>query len=58
MTPEEVTVLQNLRDRGYAVVVFNLDELREANPCDVEDRLIEYGWDTIDWLSPQLGEQP
>lgn len=57
MTPEEITVLQNLRSRGYAVVVFIPDELREANPRHVEDRLIEYGWDTIDWLSPQLGEE-
>ena len=56
MTPEEVTALQNLRDRGFAVIVFNLDELRDANPRHVEDRLIEYGWDTIDWLSPQTGE--
>lgn len=40
-----------LRDEGYAVVVFNPDELESADPTDVCDRLIELGWDVIDALS-------
>ena len=58
MTPEEVTALKTLSHRGYAVVVFTPEELRGANPHHVEDRLIEYGWDTIDWLAVEPGEQP
>jgi hypothetical protein len=40
-----------LRDDGYAVVVFNPDELEGADPMDVCDRLIELGWDVIEALS-------
>lgn len=36
---------------GYAVVVFNPDELGTADPMDVCDRLIELGWDVIETLS-------
>ena len=40
-----------LRDSGYAVVIFSPDELRGAAPDQVEDRMIEVGWDIIDSLS-------
>lgn len=42
-----------LRDEGYAVVVFNPDELASADPTDVCDRLIELGWDVIGCLSSE-----
>lgn len=54
MTDEQRDLILQLRQTGHAVVVFNPGELREANPADVESRLVEYGWDTIDYLSPQL----
>jgi len=39
-----------LRELGYAVVVFNPDELKGASPEDVADRLVELGWEVIDAL--------
>ena len=42
---------QKLQSFGYAIVVFSPEELEGANPCLVEDRLIETGWDIISSLS-------
>lgn len=39
-----------LRCNGYAVVVFSPDELNEASPGKVSNRLIELGWDVIETL--------
>lgn len=50
-TEAEFVVLNGLRDRGYAVVVFTPQELRGAKTRHVEDRLIELGWDVIDVLA-------
>lgn len=44
--------LKELREAGYACVVFNPEELRGAAPRDVEEALVERGWDTIDDLHP------
>ena len=48
MSPEEVSALKSLRDKGYAVVVFSPDELRGADKDDVEQDLVLAGWDVID----------
>lgn len=48
--PETV---QSAYDRGSAVVIFNPDELRGADPTQVMDRLIELGWDVIDCLATE-----
>lgn len=48
MSPEEVEVLKALRSKGYAVVVFSPDELRDADKDDVEQDLVLAGWDIID----------
>jgi hypothetical protein len=40
-------VLNALRGRGFAVVAFTPDELGDTDPVDVEDRMIERGWDVI-----------
>jgi len=48
MNNETVT---SLRDQGYCVVVFTPEEIRNANPSKVEDRLVELGWEVIDDLS-------
>lgn len=50
MTPQEIDTLRNLRSQGYAVVIFNSEELKGADPDRVEDRLIELGWEVIDCL--------
>jgi len=43
--------IRALRDYGYAIVIFNPEELNGANPDHVEERLIELGWDVIETLS-------
>lgn len=50
MTQEEWHVIKKFRDNGYAIVIFNKDELLGAPREDVEDRLVELGWDVIDTL--------
>ena len=45
--------LRQLRKMGYAVVAFTPDELRSADPDQVENRLIELGWDVIDNLATE-----
>jgi len=49
---EKITSLcAELRKMGCAVVCFVPEELRDADPDHVEDRLIELGWDVIDNLA-------
>lgn len=50
LTPEEVAVIDGLKARGFAVIVWNPEELKSANPRRVEDRSIELGWDVIEAL--------
>lgn len=50
-TAAEFVVINSLKDRGYAVVVFTPQELRGAHTGHVEDRLVELGWDVIDVLA-------
>jgi hypothetical protein len=57
MNSNEVEVIKNLRDKGYAVVIFCEEELRGANAGHVEDRLVELGWDVIDSMATEEGEE-
>jgi len=50
MSKEEREAIDKLRDHGYAVVVFDEEELDGASPSRVEDRLVELGWEVIDCL--------
>lgn len=50
ITPEEQQMLNALRSRGYAVIVWSPDELAGVNRRMVEDRSIELGWDVIEAL--------
>lgn len=50
MNTKQLNVLRQLRDEGYALVVFTPEELKDAIPNDVESRLVELGWDVIDTL--------
>lgn len=54
LTIDQIEVLRELREEGYAVVLFNPEELDTAEPERVEDRLIELGWDVINDM--QIGE--
>lgn len=51
MTPEEIAAIQSLRDQGYAVVVFNPEELAGVPAHKVENRMCDAGWDIIDYLT-------
>ena len=51
MDERQQQVIDELRGEGYAVVIFNPEELAEVNKGKVEDRLVELGWDVISDLS-------
>jgi hypothetical protein len=53
MTEEHVKAIQELRDLGYAVCIFNPEELNGAKPHKVEDELVSAGWDIIDTLATE-----
>ena len=51
LTEKELNMLRELRNRGYAVIIWTPDELKGANRSHVEDRSIELGYQIIDDLS-------
>ena len=48
--------VSELRAEGHAVVIFNPTELRGANSEQVEDRLIELGWEIIEVYATEPAE--
>jgi hypothetical protein len=50
MTESELAALRALSARGYAVVVWTPDELRGADPEQIEQLMIERGAAAIDTL--------
>lgn len=57
MNEEQVIkVLRQLKKEGYAIVIFNQEELEGAEADRVEDRLIELGWEVINDLKPNEGD--
>jgi hypothetical protein len=56
MTHEDWAVVKKFRDNGFAIVMFNEEELRGAPQDDVEERLIELGWDVIDAFATEPKE--
>lgn len=57
ITNEDWAVINKFRAAGHAVVIFNPEELRGAPADDVEERLVELGWDVIDALGIDQGEE-
>jgi hypothetical protein len=47
LTEAELEMLRGLNARGFAVAVFTPDELDDADYLDVEDAMIEAGWNVI-----------
>lgn len=43
--------IQQLRDHGYAVVIFNPEELSGCPAADLESALISESWDAIDHIN-------
>ena len=50
------TVAQ-LRDEGFAVIVWSPDELNHAPARQVEDRSVEYGWEVIACLNSLVSDE-
>jgi hypothetical protein len=50
VTREEYAVLKTLRLKGYAVVIFDPEELQGVEPRYVEDALVTEAWVIIDAL--------
>lgn len=50
LNQEERDVINALRNKGYAIIVWTPEELGSANPRRVEDRSIELGHGVIDDL--------
>jgi hypothetical protein len=53
MTEEHIKAIRELRDMGYAVCIFNSEELKGVKPYKVEDELFSAGWDIIDALATE-----
>jgi hypothetical protein len=53
MNNQQTKALRELRDQGYAIVVFNPEELGGAYADDVESRLVELGWEVIETLQEE-----
>ena len=47
MTTDQIKVLNQLRDEGYAIIVWTPEELKDAPVRQVENRSIELGHDII-----------
>jgi len=50
MNDEERAMVDQLREKGYAVSIFTPDELEGVRISSVEDRMVEAGWDMIAFL--------
>lgn len=57
MKPEFMNAIAQLRQEGYAVIVWTPDELGTAPARRVEDRSVELGWDVIDALQYEEGDE-
>lgn len=55
--PGDLKWMRDMRQRGFCVVCFTPDELDGANPDQVEDRLVELGWDVIECLKEEEDEE-
>jgi hypothetical protein len=51
LSKEEHEVVQAIRHRGFAVIIWTPKELKNARPRYVEDRSIELGWEIIETLN-------
>ena len=55
LTEQDLTALRALRQRGFAVCVFEPGEMPHSDPERVEDAMCESGWRQIELDSAQLG---
>lgn len=57
LTTEDLTLLRKLNNDGWAVVLFKPEELGDADPTEVESRMIERGWDVIADYTPTPAQE-
>ena len=50
MNDEERRIVDQLREKGYAVSIFTPEELEDVRTDSVEGRMVEAGWDMIEFL--------
>ena len=48
MNKKQIAVLRELTDEGYAVILWNPEELGDVSPVRLEERSIEFGWQYIE----------
>jgi hypothetical protein len=53
LNEEELEMIRNLRDRGFAIAVFTPEELGEVDPMRFEDAMVDAGWDAIEALKDE-----
>jgi hypothetical protein len=51
MTNEQLNVIRELTNQGYAVIIWTPEELGNASVKDIQDRSIELGHDIINSLT-------
>ena len=56
LTKHELEIVQGLRDKGYAVCIFNPKELNGADSGSVEEEMCCTGWEAIESLTEEEGE--
>lgn len=56
MYDNERETINALRERGFAVTIFTPEELRGADPGNVEADMVARGWDSIDWHASEPPE--
>jgi hypothetical protein len=52
MKADQLKVLRELRSEGYAVCVFQPEEMPDSRPRDVEDAMCGGGWRQINFDAP------
>jgi len=48
LNENEIAMVRGLRQKGFAVCIFNPDELGDASPDKAEERMCAAGWDVIE----------
>jgi hypothetical protein len=53
LSQEEFDLIVKMRNNGFCIVIFTPEELCGASSDEIEERLIELGWDVIDSLKTE-----
>ena len=50
LTKTERKTIEDIRARGFAVIIWNPKELENVSPSYMEERSVELGWEVIETL--------